>query len=84
MENIDKLQRRVRIGDHLKHDLHFLPSIDEKNGMILAIILGHLKSYIEVLIICDILEEIVDNATSKKFIQTLRSGMDSGSSVYVQ
>ena len=76
VETIKRLKRRVRVGDRLKHDLDLLPSIDERNGMILAIMLGPLHSDVQVLTFCDVLEDVVDNSTSKKFIHKLRSGMN--------
>jgi len=43
--------------------------------MILAIVIKSIQEDSQVLIVCDILEGVVDGDTSKKFVQNLRSGM---------
>jgi len=79
MVTIERLKRRATVGDGLQHDLNNLPSFNERNEMILAIMIRPLKSDYEVLQFCDTLEDVIDDdsITSKKFIHHLRSGMDS-------
>ena len=72
--SVTRLKQRGLIVDTLQRDLDHLPSTDERNEMILAILIGILQADIQVLRFCDILEDVVDNETSKKFIHNLRSG----------
>ena len=74
MATIEKLKRNASVPDDLGLHLAGLPSTDTRNRTILALIIGAVHSDIEVLGICDLLENVVDNGTSKKFIHNLRSG----------
>ena len=78
MVTITRLKRRATVGDGLQHDLNNLPSINERNEMILAIMIKQLNSDFDVLQFCDTIEDVIDSdsVTSKKFIHNLRSGMD--------
>lgn len=58
-----------RVEDHLAS----LPP-DHANAMIVVIFIKNLSTETDVLSLCDILENIVDNSASEKFIQNLRSG----------
>ena len=43
--------------------------------MIITIMIRPLRDDMQVLSFCDVLEDVVDSKTSKKFVQNLRSGM---------
>jgi len=77
MVTIERLKRRATVGDDLQHDLNNLPSFNERNEMILAIMIRPLNSDYEVLQFCDTLEDVIDDdsTTSKRFIHNLRSGI---------
>ena len=76
MVTIDRLKYKAAIGDALALKLAEMPNADDRNGMIIAVLLGPLDSDDDVLGFCDILEDAVDTDTSKKFIHNLRAGMD--------
>ncbi|XP_065904723.1 uncharacterized protein [Dysidea avara] len=71
--SVTRLKQRGLVVGTLQRDLDHLPSTDERNEMILAILIGILQADIQVLRFCDTLEDVVDNETSKKFIHNLRS-----------
>jgi len=78
MVTIERLKRRATVGDQLQYDLNNLPSIEERNEMILAIMIKPLENDVEVLQFCDTIEDVIDedSKASKKCIQNVRSGMD--------
>lgn len=57
----------------VEDQLTFLPP-DHANAMIVVLFIKHLNTETDVLSLCDILENIVDDGGPKKFIHTLRSG----------
>ncbi|XP_065904252.1 uncharacterized protein [Dysidea avara] len=67
------LKRSGTLGDQLQNDLDLLPSIEGRNGMIITIMIRPLRDDMQVLSFCDVLEDVVDSKTSKKFVQNLRS-----------
>ena len=75
MTTLERLKYKSLISDGLALKLAQLPTAEERNGMIVAVMLGPLDSDVEVLGFCDLLEDAVDSNTSKKFIHNLRAGM---------
>ena len=72
---IERFNQSGSLAHDLQYQLDILPTIDEKNGTILAIVIKSMQEDSQVLIVCDILEGVVDGDASKKFVQNLRSGM---------
>jgi len=68
------LKRSGTLVESLQHDLDHLSSIEERNGMIITIMISPLQEDIQVLTFCDVLEDVVNSNTSKKFVCNLRSG----------
>ena len=76
MVTLQRLKYKELISDRTALQLAQLPTAEEKNGMIIAVMLGPFNSDVEVLGFCDLLEDVVDSDASKKFIHNLRAGMD--------
>jgi len=76
MVTLQRLKYRALISDRIALQLAQLPTAEDKNGMIIAVMLGPLDSNVEVLGFCDLLEDVVDSGASKKFIHNLRAGMN--------
>ena len=74
---LERLKTGATVGDGLALNLSQISSADERNGMIIALMLEPLKLDIHVLGFCDLLEVAVDSVTSKKFVHNLRAGMTS-------
>ena len=74
---LERLKTGATVDDGLALDLSQISSANERNEMIIALMLKPLKSDIQVLGFCDLLEVAVNSATSKKFVQNLRAGMNS-------
>ena len=73
---LERLKTGATVDDGLALDLSQLSSADERNEMIIALMLKPLKSDVQVLGFCDLLEVAVDSVTSKKFVHNLRAGMN--------
>ena len=76
MVTLERMKHKASISDGVALELAQLPTAEERNGMIIAMMLGPLDSDVEVLGFCDLLEDAVDSDSSMKFIHNLRAGMD--------
>ena len=59
----------------VEEQLTLLPP-DHANAMIVVLFIKRLSTETDVLSLCDMLENIVDDGAPKKFIHTLRSGKE--------
>ena len=80
---VERLKRHGILGDQLKCDLDRLPTVDERNTMILVILIRPIQNDVHMLTFCDVLEDVVENNDSKKFIHNFRSGKENVVFVYI-
>jgi len=73
---VARLKQQGLVVGTLQQDLDRLSSVDARNEMILAILIGILPGDVQVLRFCDVMEDLAHNDTSKEFIHNLRSGTD--------
>ena len=64
----------------VSHDaVQHLRNINDRatiNGWIMSVLIAYIKTDVDVLTFCDRMEQLVDNTTSKSFIDTLKRGKD--------
>ena len=76
MMTLNKLKQLITIpdDDQMMSKLINLPTVDLINETIIGLLMTTIKSDMDALQICDVMENIVDSKSSKAHIETLRNG----------
>ena len=74
MMTLNKLKQQFRIPDDVLSKLTNLPTVNVTNVAIISLIMMNIKSDMDALQFCDVVENIVDNKSSKAHIEGLRNG----------
>lgn len=72
MKTIEKLKQLVKLQDDIVIYLMNLPSADHVNEAVVASLVTGIKSDVDALRYCDLMENLVDNQSSKTDIDLLR------------
>ena len=74
MKTINEMKRLLRFPDNMLNNLTFVPSVDLINENIIVLLITMIvKSDIDGLKLCDVMENLVDSKSSAD-IETLRNG----------
>ena len=74
MMTLNKLKQLVKLSDDFLSKLTDQPTVDLINQKIIASLVISIKSDTDALQLCDIMENIVDNKSSKSHVELLRNG----------
>ena len=74
MMTLNKLKQLVTLPDDVISELTYLPTVNDINEAIIGLVMMAIKSDMEALHFCDVMEDIVDSKSSKAHIEILRNG----------
>ena len=74
MKTLNKLKQIMRLSDDVLSNLSEQPTADLINENIIGFLMVAIKSDMEALQLCDIMENIVDGELSTTYIEILRNG----------
>ena len=74
MMTLNKLKQLLRLPDDILSELTNLPTVNDINEAIIGILMTFIKSDMNALQFCDVMENIVDSKSSKAHIEILRNG----------
>ena len=74
MMTLNKLKQTVTLSDNFLRKLISLPTVNAINEAITGLLMTAIKSDMGALQFCDIMENIVDNKSSKTQVELLRNG----------
>ena len=73
MNTINKIQQLLRLSDDVLRNLTNLPTADLINENIIVLLIAEIKSDIDTLQFCDVMESLMDSKSSTD-IEILRNG----------
>ena len=74
MMTLNKLKQLLIISNDVLSELTNLPTVNDINEAIIGLAMTAIKSDMDALHFCDVIENIVDGTSSKAHIETLRNG----------
>ena len=75
MMTLNKLKQLVRLPDDVLSELTNLPTVNDINEAITGLVMtAIIKSHMDALQFCDVMENIADSKSSKACIEILRNG----------
>ena len=74
MMTLNKLKQLLRLPDDVISELTNLPTVNDINEAIISLLMTAIKSDMDAVQFCDIMENIADSISSKAHIEILRNG----------
>ena len=74
IKTINKIKEIMNPGDKILFDLMRLSTVELTNEAIIGLLIRGIKTDVDTLNFCDVMEVLVDNEQLKVFIESLRNG----------